>query len=61
MHRALLAVGLVVLLAIHVVVLHHVSSRVAAPLGGTAAALALIVAKHAGLLTALRNRWRRRS
>jgi hypothetical protein len=60
--RALaLALGVLALLAGHVVVLHEFSSRVALPAALVAGVIVLVVIKHVGLLGQLYDRLRRRS
>jgi hypothetical protein len=53
------AIGGCLLLAVHLVVLHRVASRLAVPVGATVLVGVLIVAKHAGLFRALHDRFRR--
>ncbi len=59
--RALAVLGAVVLLGVHVVLLHHVSSHLAWPLLVTVPLGALVVARHTGLFAALHDRLRPRS
>ena len=57
--RALAALGFVALLAVHLVVLHHLASRTTIPVVAAIGLGALVVAKHLGLFAALHRRLRR--
>jgi len=59
--RALGVLGVVVFVGAHLVAIHHLSSHLAWPLLVTVPLVALVVAKHAGLFTALHDRLRPRS
>ena len=59
--RAAVAVGTAILVFAHVVALRHFASRLSVPASATLLIVGLVVAKHTGLLTALRGRFRRRS
>jgi len=56
-----LALGVLALLAGHVVVLHELSSRVALPAAVVAGVIVLLVLRHLGLLGQVCDRLRRRS
>jgi hypothetical protein len=58
--RVLLAVGVLVLVAAHGIVLHVAASRVALPAAIVSGVIALVVIKHAGLLGSLHGLLRRR-
>jgi hypothetical protein len=57
--RALIAVGFVALLAVHIVMLHHLASRAAIPVVAAMGLGALVIAKHVGLFAAVHRRLRR--
>lgn len=57
--RAVVAMGFVVLLGVHVVMLHHLASRAALPVVAVVGLGTLLVAKHLGLFAALHRRLRR--
>ena len=56
--RALVALGFLALLGVHVLALNHLASRRAIPVVAAVGLGALVVAKHLGLFAAL-HRWLR--
>lgn len=59
--RALGVLGVAFFVGAHLLVIHHLSSHLAWPLLVTVPLVALVVAKHTGLFTALHDRLRPRS
>jgi hypothetical protein len=55
------ALGILALLAGHVVLLHRLSSSLAMPAAATVAVVLAVIVKHSGLLGTLRSRFRRSS
>ena len=59
--RAWVVVGILALVAVHVVAIHHFASHLALPIAATFGVVVLVIAKHAGVFGALHDRFRRRS